>query len=111
MYEFIIREDAGRRGRNFYRAEVMQSGPVAALPEALAHLNAHLEDDRNSNEETLTIAASLLEASPNDTATVHKTLSVVGRQPELHCSPSQRILASLPGVLGHYFSARQTVWR
>ncbi|MGZ4830431.1 MAG: HEAT repeat domain-containing protein, partial [Candidatus Angelobacter sp.] len=47
---------------------------------ALAHLNAHLEDDRNSNEETLTIAASLLEASPNDTATVHKTLSVVGRR-------------------------------
>lgn len=59
---------------------VLGSTKPNILPKALAHLNAHLEDDRNSNEETLTIAASLLEASPNDTATVHKTLSVVGRR-------------------------------
>ncbi len=59
---------------------VLGSTKPHTLPKALAYLNAHLEDDRNSNEEALTIAASLLEASPNDTATVQKTLNVVGRR-------------------------------
>ena len=49
-------------------------------PKAVAHLNAHLEESRNSDEETLTIAASLLESAPTDTVTVHKTLLVVSRR-------------------------------
>jgi hypothetical protein len=47
---------------------------------AINYLSAHLEDSRNSNEEALTIAASLLESSPTDAATVHKTLAVVARR-------------------------------
>ncbi len=49
-------------------------------PKAVAHLNAYLEESRNSDEETLTIAASLLESAPADAATVHKTLLVVSRR-------------------------------
>jgi hypothetical protein len=44
---------------------------------AIAHLNAHLEKNRNSDEETLTIAASLVEASPTDASTLHKVLLVL----------------------------------
>lgn len=46
------------------------------VPKAADYLNKHLEDNRNSNEEALTIAASLLDASPSDPATVHKVLGV-----------------------------------
>jgi hypothetical protein len=47
---------------------------------ALGHLNAQLEDSRNSDEEALTIAASLLENAPSDPSTVHKSLLVVSRR-------------------------------
>jgi hypothetical protein len=40
----------------------------------------NLENDRNSNEETLTIAASLLEATPADAFTLHKVLLVVSNR-------------------------------
>jgi hypothetical protein len=50
-------------------------------PKAIAQLNAHLEDSRSSNEETLTIGASLLKAAPTDASTLHKVLLVVS-----HCS-------------------------
>ena len=49
-------------------------------PRAVAHLNAQLEDSRNSDEETLTIAASLIENAPSDTATIHRTLLVAGQK-------------------------------
>ncbi len=51
-------------------------------PKAIAHLNAHLEESRNSDEETLTIAASLLDSAPTDAAIVHKTLLVVSQRPD-----------------------------
>lgn len=44
---------------------------------AIAYLTANLENSRNSNEETLTIAASLLEAAPADASTLHKVLLLV----------------------------------
>src|SRR5262249_31281420 len=59
---------------------ILGSGKPNVSPKALRYLNAHLEDTRNSNEETLTIAASLLDASPSDTATLRKTLCVVARR-------------------------------
>jgi hypothetical protein len=56
---------------------VLGSMKPSLPPKAMAYLNAHLEDSRNSNEEELTIAASLVEAAPSDPATIHKTLLVV----------------------------------
>lgn len=50
-------------------------------PKALAHLNAQLDDSRNSDEEMLTIAASLIENAPSDPATVHKALMAVSHRP------------------------------
>lgn len=47
---------------------------------AFAFLKTHLTENRNSDEEALTIAASLLEAAPTDAATVHNTLMVVSRR-------------------------------
>jgi hypothetical protein len=47
---------------------------------AIAVLNAHLEDSRNSTQETITIAASLLEALPADAPTLHKILLVVANR-------------------------------
>ncbi len=49
-------------------------------PKAVAHLSAHLEDNRNSDEEALTIAASLIDASPSDSVTVQRALRVVARR-------------------------------
>jgi hypothetical protein len=92
---------------------VLGSTKPNILPKALAYLNAHLQESRNSNEETLTIAASLLEASPNDAATVHKTLTVVGlradpgltsgviRQLGLIKSRNREALAFLGASLNH----------
>jgi hypothetical protein len=47
---------------------------------AAAYLNTHLDEARNSNEETRTIAVALLQASPSDTATLRKVLSTVNRR-------------------------------
>jgi hypothetical protein len=44
---------------------------------AFAYLTANLESSRNSNEEALTIAASLLEAAPADSSILHRVLLVV----------------------------------
>lgn len=49
-------------------------------PKAVALLSAHLEDTQNSSQETLTIAASLLEAAPADAPTLHKVLLVVSNR-------------------------------
>jgi len=59
---------------------VLGSMKPTVPPKAIAHLSAHLEESRNSDEETLTIAASLLESAPTDAATVHKTLLVVSQR-------------------------------
>jgi hypothetical protein len=44
---------------------------------AIAYLSANLESSRNSDEEALTIAASLLEAAPADSSILHRVLLVV----------------------------------
>jgi hypothetical protein len=46
-------------------------------PKAVAFLKKNLSDGNNSSGETLTIAASLIEDAPRDTATVHEVLSTV----------------------------------
>lgn len=59
---------------------VLGSAKPQISSKAVAFLNSHLDDSRNSNEETLTIAVSLMQASPSDAATLHKTLATVGRR-------------------------------
>ncbi len=59
---------------------VLGSTKPDVSPKAIAYLNAHLADDRNSNEETLTIAASLLQALPSDAVTQRRTFAVVDRR-------------------------------
>lgn len=62
---------------------VLGSTKPNILPKAIALLNAHLEDGKNSTPETLTIAASLLAASPADAATQRKIFAVVARNADL----------------------------
>jgi len=47
---------------------------------AVAMLSANLESSRNSSEETLTIAASLLEAAPGDASNLHRVLAVTSNR-------------------------------
>jgi hypothetical protein len=47
---------------------------------AVAVLSANLESSRNSSEETLTIAASLLEAAPGDASNLHRVLAVASNR-------------------------------
>jgi hypothetical protein len=47
---------------------------------AIAQLSANLESSRNSNEETLTIAASLLEAAPSDASSTRRVFAVVSNR-------------------------------
>jgi hypothetical protein len=61
-------------------AFVLGSMKPAVPPKAMAHLSAHLDESRNSNEEELTIAASLLDSARSDPAILHKTLVVVSRR-------------------------------
>jgi len=66
--------DVSPRHTILYVLGSLQPEPPA---KAIAYLEANLDNSRNSSEETVTIAASLIEASPNDHAIVHRVLSVV----------------------------------
>jgi hypothetical protein len=70
----------GEHGNNSQRRGVfylLGSMKPKLPPKATALLKSNLSDKNNSSGETLTIAASLIEAAPSDTATVHEVLSTV----------------------------------
>ncbi|ADV83956.1 hypothetical protein AciPR4_3200 [Terriglobus saanensis SP1PR4] len=59
------------------------------LPEkAIEYLKANLESTRNSNQETLVIAASLLQAARTDAPTVHRVLLVVSSRSDADLTSS-----------------------
>lgn len=80
----------------------MRGGAIAVLggmlpkptPKALDYLRAHLEDSRNSDEQTTIIAASLLKAAPDDAPTLHRIILIASRS-DPHSGMADTVLREL----------------
>lgn len=69
--KLVDEKDNARRQLVFF---ILGSLNPKVPAKAIDYLTANLESSRNSNEEALTIAASLLQATPGDTLILHKVI-------------------------------------